>query len=374
MGNGYRIRVNTQGKKLMKKLLFYINVLCYGGAERVISTLANQFVKDHYEVFFVTSYPNEHEYELNALIQRINLEESNVKGFLKRNIIFTKKLRKTIKEIKPDMVISFLPEPNFRNIIASIGLKNKVVISVRNDPNKEYGRKLYSILAKALYPRANGIVFQTQEAGRWFSQNIRKKSRIIYNNVSPVFYEEYNKLYNKDIVSVGSFKKQKNQKLLIKAFADISNDINENLHIYGEGGLRVELETYIDELGMNDRIILEGEVANIQEELKRYKLFVLPSDYEGLPNALMEAMAIGLPCIASDCPCGGPRELFENHEKYLFKVRDLEDLKKKMLKFLLDEKARQQNADYMKKRSFVFKTENVYKEWKEYFNEIASGR
>lgn len=358
----------------MKKIiLFYINMLCYGGAERVISNLANQFAGDGYRVIFVTSYPNpdQEEYCLKKDITRIYLADSKKGSFLRRNAEYITALRKVIRQYRPALAVSFMPEPNFRNIIANTGLHTKTVISVRNDPNIEYRGMLYRMLAKTLYQRADGIVFQTADAREYFEETIKKKSRIIYNSVAPEFYQVKQYEDKKDIVTVGSFKRQKNHKLLIKAFAGISGQIADNLVIYGDGPNRHELERYIKTLGMENRVLLKGNAADIQNEIIRYKLFVLSSDYEGMPNALMEAMAAGMCCIASDCPCGGPRELFGGREEYLFVTGSVRQLREKLLRYSTNESLRNENARYMKNRAQNFESSVIYREWKGYFDSLG---
>jgi UDP-N-acetylglucosamine:LPS N-acetylglucosamine transferase len=164
----------------MKKILFYINSIHYGGAERVIVNLANEFSKRNYKVVFVTSFKDNKEYILDESIERITLEENNLKkSFIKKNIFRTLNLRKVYKHHKPNIVISFMAEPNFRAIAASMFLNIKNIISVRNDPNKAYPNILYRIVARILYPFADGCVFQTDDAKKWFSNSIQKKSKII---------------------------------------------------------------------------------------------------------------------------------------------------------------------------------------------------
>lgn len=294
------------------KIVFYINTLGGGGAERVVATLAKALSGSN-EVIVVNSYPVDKEYHLDDRIKHVYLEKNNTTtNFVSRNIGRVSRIRKVLKKEKPDVLISFMAEPNYRAIIASLGLKNKVIISVRNDPNMEYPTAINRFLAKTLFRFANGIVFQTEDAKKWFPKSIQKKSSIIYNQVDEVFYNtKYNGIRH-DIVTTGRLTAQKNHKMLIRAFASIADTITDNLIIYGEGELRPELEKLIEELHMKSRIFLPGRTENVAETIKSAKLFVLSSDYEGMPNSLMEAMALGIPCISTDCPCGGPKELFCN--------------------------------------------------------------
>lgn len=355
----------------VKKIMFYINSINHGGAERVLTTLASQF-SEQYTCIFVTSFKGENEYFLNERIHRISCYEKPIKGTLKRNYLLIKKLRKLIKEEKPDVLISFMAEPNFRALMATKGLKTKNIISIRNDPNKEYGSFLFRFLAKRLYKKAEGVVFQTEDAKNWFSKKIQKKSKIIYNQVDERFFEETFQGERKDIVSVGRLTAQKNQKMLIEAFAGIADQIEDNLIIYGEGNLRAELEELIKQKGLQNRIFQPGTIKDVPNAIKTAKLFVLSSDYEGMPNALMEAMALGIPCISTDCPCGGPRMLIRHQQNgFLVPVGDVKVLQEQMKIVLsMTEMEQHQIGLNAKETAEQFEPKKVFEAWEAYVSQI----
>ena len=155
------------------RILFYINTLGIGGAERAIKNLAEKFLKDGAESVMVTSFPVENGYSLSPGVKAINLFGARPNGKLLRNVKYA--------EEKPDIVVSFMPEPNFRAIIATRGKNIPSFVSVRNDPEREYGSFLYRFLAKRLYKRASGVIFQTEEAKAFFPEKIREKSKVIFN-------------------------------------------------------------------------------------------------------------------------------------------------------------------------------------------------
>lgn len=314
----------------MKKIMFYINAIHHGGAERVMVNLASEFVKNGNECVLVTSFTDSWEYSFDSRVKRISLFEKPLRNFIVRNIRLIANLRKVIKEENPDTILSFMAEPNFRSIIACCGLNVKRIISVRNDPNREYPNFLFRFFAKALFRFADHVVFQTEDAQRWFPKSIQQKSSVILNPVADEFFSTHFEGERHDIVTTGRLVSQKNHKLLIKAFAQIANMIEDNLYIYGEGELRQELETLISDLGLKNRVFLPGAVKNVADTIKSAKLFVLSSDYEGAPNSLMEAMALGIPCISTSCPCGGPRMLL--NDDFLVDVNDDVQLGDKLLK------------------------------------------
>jgi glycosyltransferase involved in cell wall biosynthesis len=289
-----------------------------------------------------------------------------------RNYTRIRKLREIIKKESPDVLITFMGEPNFRGIIATMGTSTKNIISVRNDPNKEYAGRLNHFIAKHLLPIADWCVFQTRDAQKWFPVKLQKKSNIIINAVDPSFYEAHRKPKKNLIVSCGRLSNQKNQKLLIQAFNRIKERVPDaKLYIYGEGALENSLLELIDSYGLQKRILLKGQINNVKDALSEADLFVLSSDYEGMPNALMEAMAVGLPCISTDCPCGGPRELIEDGVNgMLVSVGDVESLSKAIVKVLEDVDLKEHLAIGAKEKALQFKPSKIFNEWEKCVNGI----
>lgn len=353
----------------MKKIMLYINVIYGGGAERVMVNLAKYFSENGYDTTLVTSFWNTWEYPLAPTVRRLTLEETEIKqSRIKRNLSRIKKLRALCKSEKPDILISFMQEPNFRAMIATRGLPVKTLVSVRNDPNKEYAGKLGWFVGKVLLPMADGCVFQTGDAQKWFPKRLQKKSEIIYNAVKEEFYSVERKPIRGEIVTCGRLTEQKNHKLLINAFAKVQKAYPfAVLKIYGEGTLREELQDHIDALNLNEKVFLMGATNNVAKALETADLFVLSSDYEGMPNALMEAMAAGVSCISTDCPCGGPRELFaEELSDKLVQCGNVEELAEKICKAL--EAA--ENGIKEKNRAEIFKPDRVNQTWKNYIDRL----
>ena len=304
----------------MKKIILYINSIHRGGAERVMVNLANQLVREGNDCILVTSFRDSWEYPLDPKIRRISLFETPISNYIIRNIRLVMGLRRIVKKEKPDTILSFMAEPNFRSLIACFGIRVKKIISVRNDPEKEYPFLFTKLLAKTLFNTANHVVFQTENAKLWFPKSIQKKSSILLNPVDEIFYlTRYNGV-RKDIVTTGRLVPQKNHELLIRAYAKVSEELEDNLYIYGDGPLKGYLSELIHKLNLDDRVFLPGTIKNVAETIKSSRLFVLSSDYEGLPNSLMEAMALGIPCLSTNCPCGGPKDLI--NEDYLFAKGD----------------------------------------------------
>lgn len=344
----------------MHKVVFYIGSLSRGGAERVIVTLANYLNKKGISCIVVTTYQREVEYQLDEGIERVVLSTPKKRNIFSRcinNIKQLLKLRDVVKKEHPNAVLSFMGEPNFRMLLSCFGLNTKKIISIRNDPEKEYPSFITRLFAKIFFKFADHIVFQTEDARKWFPISVQKKSSIILNPVADVFYKTHFNGVRRNIVTTGRLVPQKNHKLLIKAFSKIANKVDDDLYIYGEGFLRAELEQLISELNLRDRIFLPGVVKNVAEKIKSAKLFVLCSNFEGLPNSLMEAMAMEIPCISTDCPCGGPKMLLNNN--FLVKNNDDVQLGKVMLSLINSRTFK----DNYKINATVFSLNQIMKDW-----------
>lgn len=370
----YRIRCKSDTKESINlqinkmKIFLYINQVSDGGAERAMANLANQFAANSENVVFVTSFRCPVEYELSPNIKRYVLEERTQKSRLLKNVARITKLRRIIKREKPDVAVSFMAEPNFRLLVASIGLPVKKIISVRSDPAKEYAGMIGKILARHLLPEADGCVFQTEDAKNWFSQKLQEKSVIIPNAVNSKFYTTQWRGDGDYIVTLGRLTEVKNHRLMIDAFKTISCIYPKlQLKIYGQGELNSTLEEYINNNGMQDKVFLMGQTQEAEKVLQHAKCFVLSSDFEGMPNALMEAMAVGVPCVSTDCPCGGPRMLLEKGKNgILVPVGDKEKLAD-AIKLLLENSDLAQGLSHNARKSAEkYTADKICAVWKEY--------
>lgn len=304
----------------MKKITFAIASLGSGGAERVVSSLSNELAARGYEVSIVLVVENTQYYSINSAIKIycLDCEKDQDKNVVTRIAVRLLKLRRILKQLQPDVVISFMSETNIDVCLASVGLKIPVIASERNDPAIDPASRLKRLLRRFAYLRGNGFVFQTPDAQAYFSKRIQARSRIILNPLTGLIPEPFDGEREKRIVAVGRLNVQKNYPMLLNAFRDFSRKYSDyTLEIYGIGDLEEEIRSQIQELGLSDRVVLKGFCKNVHESIRKAAFFVMSSDFEGLPNALIEAMALGLPCISTDCPCGGPRMLIRNGENGL---------------------------------------------------------
>lgn len=356
------------------KILFCTSSMGKGGAERVISILSNRFINNN-DVYILVNTNKNIEYELDKRIKVVQLDEKVNINPITRNIERIIKTKKKLKEIKPDIIISFLPMPSFRVIIANSKLKIPVIVSDRNDPNEEYKSKISKIFMKCLYPKANGFVFQTKQQKEYFSNEIQNKSIIIFNPIKNEFVgvdtKDIKKIEN-TIINVGRLVEQKNQKMLINAFSKVSKKHKKyNLKIYGEGPLKEEIEKQIELLNLKDRVMLMGLTDNIKDELANSKIFILSSNYEGMPNALIEAMSMGCGVISTDCPCGGPKELIDDGKNgILIQTGNEEELEKSINLLIENEEMLTEIGKNAQKVSSILEEKNIVKQWENYIKYI----
>ena len=357
---------------IMKKILFYIDTMYRGGAQRVMANLSEYFSEQGYYTILVNDFiqnNSKSQYRLSDRVERIYLRKKLDGNLIVKNVSRIIKLRKIVKETKPDVILSFLGRPNERMLLATIGIKTLKYVSVRNDPSREYGVGLFQKwFARQIFKLADGCVFQTKEASEYFTKDVKKKSTIILNPISKKFFAVERDKAPHNIITIGRIESQKNQKLLVDAFSRIAEEFpKEQLIIYGDGTLRNELKAYIASLGLEGRIELPGSISNIEGALAKAKLFVLSSNYEGLPNALMEAMAAGVPCIATNCPCGGPRELIENRKNgILIELNDIKGLEMAMREYLTNAELATAIGNAAKFTAEKFRDIKVLKQWENF--------
>ena len=303
----------------MKRIALFISSLQKGGSGRVMVNLAEYFHRNHYEVILVTQYKREVEYDLSPEIRRVYSEpdESELQGNRVQNFITRfSKLREIWTAYKPDVILSFLGKNNLMAIATAAFLPAKVAVSVRGEPTMEYEGKLMQKMAKFMFRFADGVVLQTEQAMKFFPKRVQKKSVILPNPLNPEFIKKrYEGEKDDVIVAAGRLDDNKNHAMLIHAFAKIASEFpNTKVIIYGEGECREKLEELIKEKELEDRVLLPGSVEDIADKICRARIFTLTSNTEGMPNSLMEAMALGIPVVATDCPCGGPATLIKDGE------------------------------------------------------------
>lgn len=350
----------------MNKIVFVMGMFHRGGAEKVISLIANNYARRGWKVTVLLLLDNKIEYEVDSSIEFIDLtcggyQSSELLKFIKLPY-WLWKIRTYICREKPQVCVVFTRYISTVVLLALQGSNQKVFVSERNDP--QHGKQYFgeSFIRNKLWSgkHCRGVIFQTNYARKCYSTSVQNKSVIIGN---PIEVKAYRKKASRKIVSVGRLTGQKNHELLIRAFKEISAKYSDlQLVIYGEGLLREKLETLIQELGLTEKVLLPGNVINVHEQIADAMIFVFPSLYEGMPNALLEAMIIGIPCIVSDI--NGIQEILVDGENgILFRSGCKEDLVRKMEQVINDETMRRTLSTNAAKIKSKYLQENIMNQW-----------
>lgn len=345
-----------------------------GGAERQITMLANAMAERGHEVHFLVLSEFNKKYEISPLVQVHDLTEEEKKA-IHPIIGRYKALKRAYKEIKPDCTIHY----NLQSAYLTAAMPKKVycksIYSERGDPfDKEYDG-LLGIIRNWCVKHTDGFMFQSEGARDFFDAEVANRSVVIHNSVS-VPVEKYPMPESRDnrIVSVGRLHEQKNQTLLIDAFAKIAEEFPEcTLENYGDGQLRDILQQKIDKYSLTDRVTLHPARKDVFDAIRTARLFVLSSDYEGMPNALMEAMALGLPCVATDCRPGGARTLVEEGVNgYVVPRMNIDALADKMRYVLSHKEVANTIANGGRKIAETHTEKITFDKWEEFIKRIVN--
>ena len=351
--------------------MLVIHALGYSGAGKMIVKLADALAqRDDLEVVLYVEEKIGQHYEMD---HRINLyqETQFFSNYYTRHFQQIFQLRRRVKEIKPDLIISFQTNQNALAVLSAMGRHIPVIISERGDPYQ-----LTNIVAKLkniVINMADGGVFQTHRAMEYYGKRLQNKSRVIYNPCPPDKINRPEWLERKnEIAFVARFDiQQKRQDLMVDAFSIVSHSHPEmKLVFYGKGEPDMSLiREQVERCGLQSQVLFKGVVNNIINEIKDSKLFVLSSDYEGMPNALIEAMVAGLPIVSTDCSPGGASELIDsNVNGIITPCGDARALAKAII-YMLDnpEKADEMGAKAQEVTK-ILSRDKIFAEWNEYIN------
>lgn len=343
-----------------------------GGAERQITLLANVMAKRGHDVHFIVLAEFCRRYQIhdNVIIHDLTYAEHNrIHPIIGRY----RALKDVLKKICPDVTIHY----NLQSAYLALAMPRKVyrksVYSERGDPyDKEYSG-LLGVIRDWTVRRMDGLVFQSEGARDFFNQKVRTKSVVIHNSVE-VPVEKYPLPKNREqiIVSAGRLHEQKNFSLLIDAFAQISSDFpNYKLIIYGNGALREKLQAQIHNNQLDTRICLMPACKDLWERIHNASLFVLSSDYEGMPNALMEALALGIPSISTDCRPGGAKTLIKDGVNgFVVPRMDVDALAEKMSFVLSHPNVANEISKGGREIAFTHDEKSTFDKWENFLSKL----
>lgn len=358
-----------------------ISSLGGGGAERVLSELANDWASAGRTVTLITLGPTGHDrYPLHHTVRRIGLgltaASADARDALRHNWERICHLRATLKAAAPDLILSFMDTTNVLTLLASTGLGIPVVVSERIDPRCQPIGTAWDGLRRLLYRRAAALVVQSGSVRDWARRLMPDSAiRVIPN---PVRVSKARSGCNPSaathppqIVAMGRLTYQKGFDVLLRAFAECVATYPEwRLTVLGEGEERASLERLTATLRLTSRVDFPGHVTDPHRYLAEAGLFVLPSRYEGFPNALLEAMALGLPVVAADCP-SGPREIVRpGVDGLLVPPDDVPALHRALTSLMADTAARQRLGGRAREVSGRFSADSIAALWDQLFLDL----
>lgn len=348
------------------KLTFVTSTLHAGGAERVISLLANSFCQKGYEVEIVCINKHLVFYPIDEKV-KVWFAEDEVKSLsILKKMMW---LRKHINSEKPNVVIAFMLEVYCVTLASLIGVSVPVISSERIDPHF-FGRAK-GLLRWLLLRRTTHLVVQTVRIKDFYSAKLQSRTTIIPNPVTDKVFSLTPTLKQKRIIAVGRLAYQKNYPMMFRAFAKVHHDFPDwQLVVYGNGPQKDEIRGVIERLGMEGHIILAGKSDHVVEEMNKSSLFVMSSDYEGMSNALLEAVCVGLPVISTDV--SGAKDLItEGVNGYIVPVGNERALTLALSSMLsspekMDEMGRQSKALAPR-----FREEQIVGQWEELIKKVV---
>lgn len=364
-----------------RKITFIIDSLGRGGAQKVISILSSECASMGYEASLILLNNIERTYKVFDKVKcyQIDADEKAYKEILR-----IKQMRKYIRQINPDIIVPFLPSISLYALIAGLGIKKKIVMSERNDPNinlkdKKISKKnkiLHILMRKLeLFSLADHMVFQTPDAQAFYSKKLQKKSTVIPNPLdTSALPERFEGKRDKRIVAAGRFSDEKNFPMLIRAFARFREDFPDYiLELCGEGALKGEFDALCSKLNIQESVLMPGFVSDLADRMVNAAMYVSTSNHEGISNSMLEALGMGVPTIVTDCPVGGSKMFVKTDENgILINMNDEDALVEAMIKIASDEGYAESISKNAVKIREELSAQKIAEKWIEIFEKVAS--
>ena len=346
------------------------------GAERVASILAEQLSYMSHDVYMIcTGFVRGNEYPLPETVHLDMIPEAEGNR-LHLFFVRIRYIKEKIAEINPDCIISLAhARTMFMITTAHIGSSIPMIFSERHDPVRNPKPKPDRLMRLISYRACDRVVFQTENARDFFSASIANKGIIISNPIKENLPDVRNKVRKPYIATFCNLDPQKNLSLLLRSFSKLTDEFPDlRLVIYGEGELKQVLEQEAEDLGISSRTDFMPHSLDVHRQISDCAMFVSSSDYEGQSNSMLEAMAMGLPCVCTDCPCGGARAVIEHGVNGLLTPVGDEDKLAEAMRYIL---THPEDANRMGRKAAEIKDDRqpeiIAKEWEQLILDTVSG-
>lgn len=349
-----------------------------GGIERAASVLVNGLVERGHHVDMLTleheSVPIAFPIDPRIRVRQLDLNRPSRNKFGALAVIAESvwTIRQTIKQLAPDVVISFQGQLSVMTVVACKGLGVPVIGAERTHPGEYYIGRGWEQVRKLVYPWLASLVLQTNRGAKWAAREFGASVTTIANPVLSSVDVDHTAGSRKTVIGAGALTPGKGFDKLIVAFERLSKELPEwDLVIYGEGLMRTQLESMVAQMGLDSRVHLPGNVEDLGQRLVEGNLFVLSSLAEGFPNVLGEAMARGLPAVAFDCPSGPADIVRHGKDGLLVPLGDIEKLAEAMGTLMGDDKLRARFASKAGDVVERFSLNTILDKWEALMREVS---
>lgn len=364
----------------MSNILFITNSLGFAGAEKMLTFVANQLSNRGHSCHIINlnavpNYVNEHKQSISEDIKVFDVKKPESGKSTK--VFHIKKIKEIAKEVKADVIIGFTEMPNIYAKVAGFLCGIPSIMSERGDPESTNGRRgIKNKIAVFIENRSKGGVFQTDGARQFFGRGLRKRGVVIPNpifikgEIPDIKWEDR----EKSVVSVGRLdNEQKRYDVMLDAFRIFSEKHPEYvLKLYGRGSDEEQIKQWVEDRDLTDKVKFMGLTTQPMQDIAKDGMFLITSDYEGISNSLLEAMAVGLPCVSTDHTPGGARLLIQDSENGLLApIADAEKLAEAMSKFADNPELAKSCGEEAKKVVERFAPDKIIDMWEDYIKKIV---
>lgn len=370
--------ISRSDRFVLSRLTFVMPGLGAGGSEHVVSMLANHYVNQGVQVRLACFQPFDEQpyYALNPDVRLINLGKAlPPKNLIGRSLGMLRRyrlLKSELSDHRPEVVVSFLTRTNVLTSLAADALGIPVIVSERNNPDRQKVGATWSAIRRYAYARSDALVTMTRGAASYFSPTPQRTDMVIPNHAVARGSVRTFDANGRNLVAVGRLVEQKGFDLLLQAFARLAPRFPDwRLTIWGEGPLRAALEQQRAALGLEMRVSFPGVTREPGGWTKEADLFVLSSRYEGWGIVVGEAMAAGIPTVAFDCPWGPAEMIDHGRTGLLAPDQDVEGLAEQLAVAMADPLLREQLGAAGKQAMERFMPERIITRWDGLIKRIA---